>query len=337
MTASSDRSTASEAHTPVLLNEVLVALDIASGDVCIDGTFGAGGYTQAVLRSGAGYVIAIDRDPDAIFNGRAMEEKYVGRLSLVHGAFSELDSHAHGVGQDKVDAVVLDIGVSSMQLDQAERGFSFMSDGPLDMRMAQDGPSAADIVNTAEIAQLAKIFWAYGEEKKSRRIATAIVERRKSKLFETTLDLATLVRETIGTGPKGKADKHPATRTFQALRIAVNRELEELVSALFAAERVLKPGGRLAVVTFHSLEDRIVKRFFRTRSASRPRASRHAPDVASPDPSFQIVNLSSVKAGEEEVNMNPRARSATLRAGIRSEAPAHPADLRGLGLPKVEF
>lgn len=324
-------------HIPVLLGEVLQALAIGPRDVCIDGTFGAGGYTRAILEVGAAHVIAIDRDPDAIANGQMLVADAGGTLDLLHGSFSDMERLANDAGYPKVDAVVLDIGVSSMQLDQPERGFSFQHDGPLDMRMAQSGPSAADIVNTADVAALARIFWAYGEEKKSRRIASAIVERRKSEPFATTHDLANLVRETIGSGPRGKADKHPATRTFQALRIAVNRELEELVGALFAAERLLKPGGRLAVVTFHSLEDRIVKRFFRARSASRPRGSRHAPDVATPDASFQIVNLPAVNAGEEEVNVNPRARSATLRAGVRTDAAAHSADLHGLGLPKVEF
>ncbi len=337
MTHDVDRSVEGAPHVPVLLNEVLDALAIAPGDVCVDGTFGAGGYTRAILNAGAVAVIAIDRDPDAIAAGQAQVAASGGKLNLVHAPFSELDRIARETGYDHIDCVVLDIGVSSMQLDQAERGFSFMADGPLDMRMAQNGPSAADIVNTADTASLAKIFWAYGEEKKSRRIADAIVTRRATEPFATTHDLANLVRETIGTGPRGKPDKHPATRTFQALRIAVNRELEELVAALFAAERILTPGGRLAVVTFHSLEDRIVKRFFRARSAARPRGSRHTPSVDAPDASFQIVNPSAVKAGEEEVNVNPRARSATLRAGIRTEAPAHAADLRGLGLPKVEF
>ncbi|MGI9405733.1 MAG: 16S rRNA (cytosine(1402)-N(4))-methyltransferase RsmH [Hyphomicrobiaceae bacterium] len=320
-------------HVPVLLEEVMGALALPAGGICIDGTFGAGGYTRAILNAGAGRVIAIDRDPDAIAAGQAFRDACGGRLDLIHGRFSTLDAVAIDAGADIVDGVVLDIGVSSMQLDQPGRGFSFMAAGPLDMRMAQDGPTAGDLVNGESDAALARILWAYGEEKKSRQIAKAIVTRRASKPFTTTDDLASLVSEVIG---RTKSDRHPATRTFQALRIAVNRELEELAGALFAAERVLKPGGRLVVVTFHSLEDRIVKRFFRDRSSSRPRGSRHAPESEGPAPSFQIVNLPALGASEEEVNVNPRARSATLRAGIRTEAPAHPADLRGLGLPKVE-
>ncbi len=337
MTSGSGTRDQAASHIPVLLDEAVSALAVTPDAVCIDGTFGGGGYARAILDAGAARLIAIDRDPDAIAGGRDLEAATAGRLTLVQAPFSTLDQVACDAGIEAADAVVLDIGVSSMQLDQPERGFSFMADGPLDMRMARDGPSAADLVNTCNEATLAKIFWSYGEERKSRGIARAIVARRETIPIRTTGELASLVRDAIGPGPGAKSGRHPATKSFQALRIAVNRELEELVEALFASERLLKPGGRLAVVTFHSLEDRIVKRFFRARSQTRPSGSRHAPQTDVPPPSFQIVNLPPVKAGEEEVNANPRARSATLRTGLRTGAAAHPAGLHGLGLPKVEI
>ncbi|TIT34947.1 MAG: 16S rRNA (cytosine(1402)-N(4))-methyltransferase RsmH, partial [Mesorhizobium sp.] len=240
-------------HIPVLLAEVLEALSPKAGDLIVDGTFGAGGYTRAILASGAS-VVAIDRDPDAIAAGRSLEQQSGGSLTLVQAPFSMLDEHV-----ESADGVVLDIGVSSMQLDQAERGFSFRADGPLDMRMAQAGLSAADVVNSFKAGDLARIFGFLGEERHAGRIARMIESRREKRPFERTLDLADAIETHIGRAPKDKI--HPATRVFQALRIFVNDELGELAKALFAAERALKPGGRLAVVTFHSLEDRIVKRF----------------------------------------------------------------------------
>lgn len=323
-------------HVPVLLRQVVDLLAPQSGDVIIDGTFGAGGYTRAILESADTHVIAIDRDPTAIAAATSLVRDAEGRLTIVENTFGKLDEIAAEQGHAHVDGVVLDIGVSSMQLDQAERGFSFQTDGPLDMRMARAGTTAADLVNTLSRDDLARVLYLYGEEKKSRRIADAIVARRTDRIFETTHDLASLIAEVLPRNPARKGpDRHPATRTFQALRIAVNDELGELICALFAAERVLRPGGRLAVVTFHSLEDRIVKRFLRARSSSRPRASRHAPDAAGPDASFEIINPSALKPDEEEVNANPRARSATLRGAVRTAAPAHPAEVAGLGLPKV--
>ena len=255
-------------HIPVLLDEVLAALKPAPGEVIVDGTFGAGGYTRAILATGAS-VVAIDRDPDAIAAGRDLEAQSGGRLRLVQAPFSSLDEHV-----DQVDGVVLDIGVSSMQLDQAERGFSFRADGPLDMRMAQAGASAADVVNHFKLGDLARIFGFLGEERHAGRIARMIESRREKRPFERTLDLADAIETHIGRSPKDKI--HPATRVFQALRIYVNDELGELARALFAAERALKPGGRLVVVTFHSLEDRIVKRFIADRSERSVALALHA-------------------------------------------------------------
>ena len=312
-------------HIPVLLAEVVEALAPQRGEVIVDGTFGAGGYTRAVLDSGAS-VIAIDRDPDAISAGRALEQQADGRLRLVHAPFSTLDQHAEGV-----DGVVLDIGVSSMQLDQAERGFSFRFDGPLDMRMAQSGMSAADVVNTFKAGDLARIFGFLGEERHSGRIARMIETRREKKPFERTLDLADAIETHIGRKPGDKI--HPATRVFQALRIFVNDELGELAMALIAAERVLRPGGRLVVVTFHSLEDRLVKRFIADRS-EQAAGSRHMPETQIRTATFRKAG-GGVTAGEAELAANPRARSARLRAAIRTEAPARAGDLSIFGLPKL--
>ena len=295
-------------HVPVLLDEVVAALAPAPGQTIVDATFGAGGYTRALLASGAA-VIAFDRDPDAIASGRALEAE--AELRLVHDDFSGLD---RGV-DEPVDGVVMDIGVSSMQLDQAERGFSFQGDGPLDMRMSRDGPSAADFLNEADEAEIADVIYRYGEEPKSRRVARAIVEARP---LTRTGELAAVVRRALGYRPHDKKD--PATRVFQAIRIYVNRELGELADGLVAAERVLKPGGRLAVVTFHSLEDRLVKRFLRDRSGATPGGSRHLPQgPAGPAPSFETVGPA-VRAGEAEIARNPRARSATLRTARRTAA-----------------
>ncbi|TPJ15834.1 16S rRNA (cytosine(1402)-N(4))-methyltransferase RsmH [Mesorhizobium sp. B2-7-3] len=312
-------------HIPVLLGEVLEALAPAEGDIVIDGTFGAGGYTKAILAAGAS-VIAIDRDPDAIAAGRDIEAQSGGRLKLVQAPFSTLDEHV-----ESVDGVVLDIGVSSMQLDQAERGFSFRNDGPLDMRMAQAGLSAADVVNSFKPGDLARIFGFLGEERHAGRIARMIEARREKRPFERTLELADAIETHIGRAPKDKI--HPATRVFQALRIFVNDELGELARALFAAERALKPGGRLAVVTFHSLEDRIVKRFIADR-ADTMTGSRHMPEAQARTATFRKAG-GGVTAGDAEVAANPRARSARLRAAIRTEAPARGDDFSIFGLPKL--
>lgn len=296
-------------HIPVLLDEVVAALAPAPGERIVDATFGAGGYTRAILATGA-HVVAFDRDPDAIRAGQAAG---LDGLTLVHSDFSALESALDG----PVDGVTMDIGVSSMQLDQAERGFSFQADGPLDMRMAQAGPSAADFLNTADEEAIADVLYHYGDEPKSRRVARAIVAARP---LTRTGELAAVVRKALGHRPHDKKD--PATRTFQAVRIHVNRELGELADGLAAAERVLKPGGRLAVVTFHSLEDRLVKRFLRDRSGNAPGGSRHLPQAgAGRAPSFEHVGRA-VRAGEAEVARNPRARSATLRTAIRTAAPA---------------
>ncbi len=300
-------------HVPVLLDEVVAALAPAPGETMIDGTFGAGGYTRALLAKGV-RVIAFDRDPDAILAGQAaVVEGAIHGLTLVQADFSAMESAIEA----PVDGVTLDIGVSSMQLDQAERGFSFQSDGPLDMRMAQAGMSAADFVNEADEEAIADVLYQYGDEPKSRRVARAIVAARP---LTRTGELATVVRKALGYRPHDKKD--PATRTFQAIRIHINRELDELAEGLAAAERVLKPGGRLAIVTFHSLEDRMVKRFLRDRSGGAPSGSRHLPQAsAAAAPSFQKVGRA-VRAGEAELARNPRARSATLRMATRTEAPA---------------
>jgi 16S rRNA (cytosine1402-N4)-methyltransferase len=312
-------------HIPVLLDEVLEALAPGAGDIVIDGTFGAGGYTRAILATGAS-VVAIDRDPDAIAAGRDLEAKSGGRLKLVQAPFSALDEHATGV-----DGVVLDIGVSSMQLDQAGRGFSFRFDGPLDMRMAQAGLSAADVVNSFKPGDLARIFGFLGEERHAGRIARMIEARREKRPFERTLELADAIETHIGRAPKDKI--HPATRVFQALRIFVNDELGELAKALLAAERALKPGGRLVVVTFHSLEDRIVKRFIADR-AEAASGSRHMPEAQARSATFRKSG-GGVTAGDAEVAANPRARSARLRAAIRTEAPGRAGDFSIFGLPKL--
>ncbi len=313
-------------HIPVLLAEVLAALQVGPGIVVVDGTFGAGGYTRAILDAGAD-VVAIDRDPNAIADGRALEAASAGRLKLVHGPFSRLDEHA---GQ-LVDAVVLDIGVSSMQIDEAERGFSFRHDGPLDMRMAQRGVTAADVVNTYKPGDLARVFGFLGEERHAGRIARMIEKRRASKPFATTLDLAQAIETLVGRNPKDRI--HPATRVFQALRIHVNDELGELSRALMAAERALKPGGRLAVVTFHSLEDRIVKRFLADRS-SQGGGSRHLPQAQVIPATFEKP-AQVVAASDGEAERNPRARSAKLRSAVRTDAAPRREDLSLFGLPDL--
>jgi 16S rRNA (cytosine1402-N4)-methyltransferase len=313
-------------HIPVLLSEVATALEPLAGAAIIDGTFGAGGYTRALLAMGA-RVIAIDRDPDAIAAGVDLAAAFRDRLTLVHGPFSRLDELAG----ERVDGVVLDIGVSSMQLDEPERGFSFRADGPLDMRMAQAGLTAADVVNRFKPGDLARIFGFLGEERHAGRIARMIERRRAERPFTHTLDLADAIESHIGRGPKDKI--HPATRVFQALRIFVNDELGELARALLAAERALKEGGRLAVVTFHSLEDRIVKRFIADRSG-RKATSRHMPDVKAPLPTFQKVN-GPIAPTESEIAANPRARSAKLRVAVRTGEPPRPEDFSLFDLPEL--
>jgi 16S rRNA (cytosine1402-N4)-methyltransferase len=302
----------SERHVPVLLHEVVDALQPRDGGRYVDGTFGAGGYTAAMLDRADCRVIAIDRDPDAISAGRALAERYAPRLRLIEGRFGDMVDLLSAEGVDDVDGVALDLGVSSMQFDQAERGFSFRASGPLDMRMERNGQSAADLVNEADEAELADIIFRYGEERRSRRVARAIVEARKQKRIETTGELAEIVRRAVG--PQGRDESDPATRTFQALRIAVNDELGELERGLAAAERVLAPGGRLAVVSFHSLEDRAVKDFVRSRAGRTPRPSRHAPPRADAEPArLRDLTRKPVLPSDAEVGGNPRARSARLR------------------------
>jgi 16S rRNA (cytosine1402-N4)-methyltransferase len=305
-------------HIPVLAEEVVHALAVAPGETHVDGTFGAGGYSKAILERGAARVIAFDRDSDAIQAGESLAASSGERLTLVPERFSRMRQALTARGVDAVDGVAFDIGVSSMQLDRPERGFSFQGDGPLDMRMDRDGPSAADFVNEADEAEIADVLFHYGEEPKSRRVARAIVAARP---IARTGQLADVVRKALGHHPGMKKD--PATRTFQAIRIHVNEELHELEGGLAAAEQVLRPGGRLAVVTFHSLEDRIVKRFLRARSGSLAGGSRHRPAAAEagPAPTFEAV-AKPVRASGAEVSANPRARSATLRAARRTAAPA---------------
>ncbi|MDB5710681.1 MAG: ribosomal small subunit methyltransferase [Sphingomonas bacterium] len=305
-----------QSHIPVLLDEVIDALAACPGERHVDATFGAGGYTRALLSLGA-RVFAFDRDPDAIMGGKALAGESDGKLTLVPAPFSAMESELAARDALPVEGVTMDIGVSSMQLDQAERGFSFQSDGPLDMRMSQEGESAADFVNHADEEVIADVLYEYGEEHRSRRVARAIVAARP---ITRTGELAHIVRKALGHKPHDKKD--PATRVFQAIRIHVNRELGELADGLAAAERVLAPGGRLAVVTFHSLEDRLVKRFLRERSGGTPSGSRHLPEVAAvAAPSFEQVGKA-VRAGDAEVARNPRARSATLRVARRTSAPA---------------
>lgn len=305
-------------HVPVLLDDVIAALAIMPGERHVDATFGAGGYTRAMLAGGA-QVIAFDRDPDAIAGGQELAEAADGGLTLVHAVFSAIEAELTQRDAVPVDGVVMDIGVSSMQLDQPDRGFSFQADGPLDMRMSQSGTSAAEFLNEADEEEIADVLHQFGEEPRARRVARAIVAARPLK---TTLDLATVVRRALGYRPHDKKD--PSTRTFQAIRIHLNRELGELADGLAAAERVLKPGGRLAVVTFHSLEDRLVKRFFRERSGALPGGSRHLPQVAAKAaPSFEAVGRA-VRADEQEIARNSRARSATLRVAQRTAAAPWP-------------
>lgn len=303
-------------HIPVLLAEVLTAIGPRPGMTIVDATFGAGGYTAALLDAGA-TVHAFDRDPDAISAGQAMVARYAGRLALHPVRFSAMRTELAALGIPQVDAVVMDIGVSSMQLDQGDRGFAFMHDGPLDMRMSRDGESAADFLNTADEEAIANVLYQYGEERQSRRVARAIVAARP---LVTTGELARVVRRALGHKPHDKKD--PATRTFQAVRIHVNDELGELEAGLSAAEALLAPGGVLAVVSFHSLEDRIVKHFLRESSGAGRAVSRHLPgERPGPPPTYASLSKG-IRPTEAEIARNPRARSSTLRHAVRTGAPA---------------
>jgi 16S rRNA (cytosine1402-N4)-methyltransferase len=315
-------------HIPVLLRPLLKAVAPVHG-LWLDGTFGAGGYTRGLLEAGADRVIGVDRDPAVFEMAQGWAAEYGDRLVLVEGTFSQLDTYS----DEPLDGVVLDLGVSSMQLDQAERGFSFMQEGPLDMRMSQSGPSAADLVNTADEKDLADILYHYGEERASRRIARAIVETRKTQPFETTGQLVAVIERCLPRPKPGQS--HPATRSFQAIRIAVNDELGELVAGLIAAERALKPGGKLAVVTFHSIEDRIVKRFLQARSGGLGRGSRYAPEIEREAPQFKLLSRRAIGPDEQELEENPRARSAKLRVAERTDAPSGEPDRAALGLPAL--
>jgi 16S rRNA (cytosine1402-N4)-methyltransferase len=308
------------AHLPVLLAEIVDALAPRDGATYVDGTFGAGGYSRALLAAARCRVFSIDRDPAAIERGAALADEFPDRLTVAEGRFGDMTALLDAAGLATVAGVALDLGVSSPQLDEPARGFSFRAEGPLDMRMGRDGKTAADLVNELPEAELARLIFELGEERFSRRVARAIVTARAKAPIRTTIELAAIVR---GALPPAKGGIDPATRTFQALRIAVNDELGELDRGLAAAEQVLEPGGRLAVVSFHSLEDRRVKEFLRRRSDAAPRASRHAPAAPAPRaPSFRLLTRRAVQPGEVELHRNPRARSARLRAAERTPAPA---------------
>ena len=316
-------------HIPVLGRPALDVLNVRDGGVYVDATFGAGGYTRAILAAARCRVIGIDRDATALALGQELAQAAPARLTLVHDRFSRLDAAARDCGVEAVDGVVLDLGVSSMQLDTAARGFSFRLDGPLDMRMSGEGPSAADVVAIASERDLANIIFILGEERHSRAVARAIVRERSKAPITTTAALAGIVASAVRMRPN---DIHPATRTFQALRIFVNNELGELAAALSAAERILKPGSRLVVVSFHSLEDRIVKTFLAGRSDTRA-GSRHAPERKPPEPTFRLLTRRPVTADADEVARNPRARSAKLRAAERTAAT--PRDGEAAALPRL--
>jgi len=307
-------------HVSVLLREVMGILSPKDGGVYVDGTFGAGGYSRAILEAADCIVYGIDRDPVSIAFGRRMAEEFEGRLVMLEGCYADMQDLLADKGVEAVDGIALDIGVSSMQIDEAERGFSFMRDGPLDMRMSGAGRTAADVVNEESEAELARIIFVYGEERRSRAIARVVVERRELTPFTSTVELAEAVASVVR--PTGKGI-HPATRTFQALRIFVNDELGQLVKGLAASERLLTPGGCLAVVSFHSLEDRRVKNFLSARSEGRARPSRHIPvNDEGPAPTFKLIKRGTIKAKPDELAVNPRSRSARLRGAVRNEASA---------------
>jgi len=312
---------AATTHIPVMLKEVLAALSPRDGGIYVDGTFGGGGYARAVLEAADCSVWGIDRDPEAVARGADLVHQFPGRLTVVGGRYGDMAAILAAAGLDAVDGIALDLGVSSMQIDDAERGFSFREDGPLDMRMDKEGANAADAVNTLPEKALADIIYEYGEERASRRVAHAIVEARAQAPITRTGQLAAIVRRVV---PKSRDGIDPATRTFQALRIYVNQELAELDRGLAAAETVLRAGGRLAVVSFHSLEDRRVKTFLRTRSEGRPRVSRHLPDLGETTPmaTFRLLGRRALTPSEAETAANGRARSARLRAAERTSAPS---------------
>lgn len=315
-------------HVPVLLAEVLHALKVCDGGVYVDGTFGAGGYSRAILEAADCQVWGIDRDPDVIERARAMEDEFKGRLHVVQGRFGDMFDLLSAQGITGVDGVALDLGVSSMQIDQGERGFSFRANGPLDMRMEQAGESAADVVNNMDEEDLANVIYEYGEERRSRHVAHAIVEARKEAPITTTRQLAGIVRRVVR---KSKDGIDPATRTFQGLRIYVNDELGEVDRGLGGAEQLLAPGGKLAVVSFHSLEDKRVKAFLNERSGNTPNPSRHVPHTGErgPDPAFKLLKKGAIKPTDEECRANPRARSSRMRVGLRTDAPTWEANEKG--------
>ncbi|MFY0660272.1 MAG: 16S rRNA (cytosine(1402)-N(4))-methyltransferase RsmH [Shimia sp.] len=325
--ATSDEPAAKRPHIPVLLAPLLREVAPVSGR-WLDGTFGAGGYTRGLIEAGASKVYGVDRDPLAFEMAAPWVGDYGDQIELVGGVFSKMDEYA----QD-LDGVVLDLGVSSMQLDLAERGFSFMKDGPLDMRMSQDGLSAADLVNEAEEAEIANILYQYGEERASRRIAKAIVRERAVERITTTLRLAGIVESCLPRSKPGQS--HPATRSFQGLRIAVNDEYGELFRGLMAAERALKPGGLLAVVTFHSVEDRMVKRFMQSRAGKTGNVNRYAPETEQDKPAFELITRKAVGPDPDELEDNPRARSAKLRVARRTDAPFGDIAEKAIGMPTL--
>lgn len=308
-------------HVPVMLDQVVEQLALRDGSVVVDGTVGLGGYSRALLEASGCSVIGIDRDPDAVARASELARRFPGRMSVVRGRFGDMVEIASAAGIDGVDGVVLDLGVSSMQIDDPDRGFSFRFDGPLDMRMERAGPTAGELINMLPEDELADIIHDLGEERLARRVARAMVAARADRPFTRTAELADVVRRVV---PKSRDGIDPATRTFQALRIFLNDELGELDRGLRAAEMLLRPGGRLVVVSFHSLEDRRVKAFLRTRSGHEPRPSRHLPNghVARPLPTFAMMHRSGFKANDAETAANPRARSARLRVGERTAAPA---------------
>jgi len=309
-------------HEPVMLAEVVAALAPHDGGAYVDGTFGDGGYSRAILDAADCTVWAIDRDPTAVDRGQAMEADYAGRFVILHGCFGDMVKLLRNAGVERLDGIALDLGVSSMQLDEAERGFSFRADGPLDMRMDRTGPSAADVVNAVDEAALADIIRQFGEERHARRVARAICEARREARIDSTAALAAIVRRVV---PRARDGIDPATRTFMALRLHVNDELGELERGLRAAEQLLSPGGRLVVVSFHSLEDRLVKRFLQERSGRGVGASRHAPFATEPPaPTFFPLERRPRTPSAAEVESNPRSRSARLRAAVRTQHPAWP-------------